>query len=230
MPVTKETSAPYAPTSAIIELIGRHRQKGLPSPVTEDVLQRAGISTSLTSRTIQALVTLDLIDERGHPTPTLEGIRLAPGAEYRERLADWLRLAYADALSFIDPTQDDETKIRDAFRSYKPVGQQNRMVTLFTGLCEAAGLMPERKRQRAKPIGKNADPIRRTKPPAADNDENVKPAPAPPPGGDPKTEKQTNSVVSQLLDKFPSFDPTWAPEIQAKWFEGYDRLLKMGEK
>ena len=111
MPVTQEGSAPYAPTTAIVGLIERHRQKGLPSPVTEGILQRAGISASLSSRTLQALVTLDLIDEQGRPTPTLEGIRLAPEPEYKQRLADWLRAAYADALSFIDPQQDDETKI-----------------------------------------------------------------------------------------------------------------------
>jgi hypothetical protein len=149
MPITKDKPGSYAPTSAIMGIIERHRRNGLPSPVTEDVLERTGISASLTSRTLQALMTLDLIDDQGRPTPTLEGIRLAPDPEYKERLADWLRAAYADALSFVDPAEDDETKIRDAFRAYKPVGQQPRMVTLFTGLFAAAGVRPEKKRSPA---------------------------------------------------------------------------------
>lgn len=31
-----------------------------------------------------------------------------------------------------------------------------------------------------------------------------------------------------LLDKFPSFDPSWAPEQQANWFEAYGKLLEIG--
>jgi len=31
-----------------------------------------------------------------------------------------------------------------------------------------------------------------------------------------------------LLNKFPSFDPTWPNEVQVKWFEAFDELLKRG--
>ena len=147
MTVTADKPAPYAPASAIMNLVERHRGKGLPSPVDADVLARAGISDSLIPRTLQALQTLDLIDESGAPSEVLEGIRLAPEAEYQQRLAEWLNAVYADALAFVDPATDAETQIRDAFRSYKPVGQQSRMVSLFRGLFTAAGVMPERQRQ-----------------------------------------------------------------------------------
>ena len=150
MPVTANTPSPYAPASAILDLIGRHRSHGLfiRGPVTAEVLGRAGISDSLIPRTLQALQSLDLIDEAGMPTQVFEGIRLAPEAEYKKRLEDWLKGAYADVFSFVDPLKDDETRIRDAFRSYQPVGQQGRMVTLFTGLCTAAGLVAEKKSHR----------------------------------------------------------------------------------
>ena len=147
MPVTRDQPAPYAPPSAIMSIVERHRNKGLPSPVDAEVLERAGISPSLVNRTLQALQGLDLVDEEGRPTDVLEGIRLAPEAEYRQRLTEWLNGAYADALTFVDPSKDDEVAIRDAFRSYKPVGQQDRMVTLFIGLFTAAGVMPERPKQ-----------------------------------------------------------------------------------
>jgi hypothetical protein len=142
MAVTADKPTPYAPPSAILELIERHRNRGLPPVINGEVLGRAGISESLIPRTMQALVTLDLIDEMGKPTATFEGIRLAPEVEYKKRLEDWLKGTYADVFSFVDPTQDDETKIRDAFRTYQPVGQQTRMVTLFQGLCAAAGIAP----------------------------------------------------------------------------------------
>jgi hypothetical protein len=31
-----------------------------------------------------------------------------------------------------------------------------------------------------------------------------------------------------LLTKFPSFDPTWPSDVQLKWFEAFDELLKRG--
>jgi hypothetical protein len=149
MAVTADRPAPYAPTSAVLSLIERHRNKGLPPTLDSDVLARSGISGSLIPRTLQAMQTLDLIAEDGKLTPTLEALRLAPEAEFKARLAEWLNGAYADALRYVDPSVDDEIRIRDAFRSYSPVGQQGRMVTLFTGLFAAAGIAPER--QRAAP-------------------------------------------------------------------------------
>lgn len=147
MPVTVDQPAPYAPASAILELIERHRNKGLPPVVDSDVLVRAGISDSLIPRTLQALKTLDLLTDDGRPSDVFEAIRLAPSAEYQQRLSDWLRSAYADALFYVDPATDDEIAIRDAFRKYIPTGQQGRMVTLFIGLFTAAGVIP----QKAKP-------------------------------------------------------------------------------
>jgi hypothetical protein len=147
MPVTTDDPGPYAPPSAVLEAVNRYRNRGLATPITTEVLERISISPSLSPRTLYALQTLDLIDEAGMPTPMLEGLRVAPEAEYQQRLADWLRAAYAEVFSFVDPTEDDETRIRDAFRNYRPHGQQNRMVSLFSGLCTAAGLMPERQRQ-----------------------------------------------------------------------------------
>jgi hypothetical protein len=144
MAVTPDRPGPYAPASVIIELVERHRARGLPSPVNADVLARAGVSDSLVSRTLQALQALDLIGDDGAPTLVLEGLRLAPEADYKARLGEWLRAAYADALQYVDPASDNETTIRDAFRQYQPVGQQPRMVTLFSGLFRHAGIGPEK--------------------------------------------------------------------------------------
>ena len=62
MPVTANSPAPYAPTSAILGLIERHRNKGF-TRLDAEVLGRSGVSDSLISRTLQALQTLDLIDD-----------------------------------------------------------------------------------------------------------------------------------------------------------------------
>lgn len=144
MPVTSDKPAPYAPSTAIMAVVERFRQRGLPTPVDAGVLARASISESLIPRTLYALQSLDLIDESGNPTDVLEGLRLAPEVEYKARLGEWLTGAYADALQFIDPATATEIEIRDAFRNYRPHGQLDRMVTLFIGLFRAAGIAPEK--------------------------------------------------------------------------------------
>src|SRR5438270_8642421 len=45
-----------------------------------------------------------------------------------------------------------------------------------------------------------------------------------------KPEGESASIESQLLSKFPAFDPAWPDPIKTKWFEGYERLLAMGAK
>jgi hypothetical protein len=155
MPVTADRPAPYATSNAILDIIERHRDRGLPTPVTGEVLARAGIAETLVARTLQSLHTLDLIDaETGTPTQTFEGLRLAPEAEFKQRLADWLRGTYADIFAYFDPAKDDEVDARDAFRNYKPVGQQGRMVALFMSLCMAAGLIPEKSATASKTAGR----------------------------------------------------------------------------
>jgi hypothetical protein len=114
------------------------------------VLARAGVAQTLIPRTLQSLQLLDLVNpETGAPTPTFEAMRRAPETEYRARLEEWLKGTYADVFSFVDPLKDDDTRIRDAFRNYEPLGQQARMVGLFLALCGAAGLRPKKQKQAA---------------------------------------------------------------------------------
>jgi hypothetical protein len=139
MAVTNANAGPYAPSSAILDFIDRYRNRGLTAPITSDVLARAGVSDSLIPRTMQALETLELVSNEGKPTETLEALRRAAEPEFKNQLAAWIKAVYADVLSFVD-AGDDETAIRDAFRPFNPVGQQPRMVSLFMGLCRAAGM------------------------------------------------------------------------------------------
>jgi hypothetical protein len=141
MPITAEGTAPYAPPSTVLSLIARARERGLPSPVTRDVLGRAGVPESLAQRTIQSLELLELIDADGTHTQNLEVLRLTPEPEYKARFAEIIRGVYADVFTFVDPAKDGAVRVRDAFRTYIPTGQQGRMVTLFLGLCQASGII-----------------------------------------------------------------------------------------
>jgi len=157
MAIESNGRAPYAPPSAVLGLIQRYRDRGLQTPFNLEVLQRAGISDSLAPRTLQALQLLDLMNEDGSPTTQMEALRRASTSDFQKVLGDIVRAAYADAFSFIDPAQESADHIQDAFRGYEPRGQMARMVTLFMGLCEAAGIISSAAaRTRSAPAGGNS--------------------------------------------------------------------------
>src|SRR5687768_1056094 len=126
MPIQPNGVCPYAPGGTILSVIERARDRGLPNPVTKEVLMRAGVTESLAPRALQALVLLELTNEEGAWTNNMETLRRCPEAEFPERLAAIIRAVYADVFQYIDPATDEPTTIRDAFRAYTPHGQQDR--------------------------------------------------------------------------------------------------------
>jgi Family of unknown function (DUF5343) len=139
--------APYAPKAAVMSVIAAYRDQPIPTPIDVGVIERIGVTQSIAPRTQQALKLLDLLDDAGNPTPALEGLRKAGSDEFRPRLAEVIRAAYAEIFTFRDPATDDLEKIEDAFRHFRPVSMRHRMVRLFLGLCEEAGII-----DRAEPV------------------------------------------------------------------------------
>jgi hypothetical protein len=218
MAVTTQSSAPYTAGSALIGLIRRFREKGLTTPITADVLIRAGVSESLVPRTLQSLVILELIDDAGQPTPTFKKMRTVPEAEYKACLAEWIQSVYADVLSFVDPATDDAVRVRDAFRAYTPHGQQDRMVALFLSLCAEAGLAPEGKKSESRgaiakrtvarlaPLGITRKSARTT--PPADNTNTLLPP-----------------ALAGLLRDIPSPATGWTQPARDKFLATFGTLL-----
>ncbi len=229
MAVTADRSAPYAPAGVILDLVRRYREKGLPVPITAETLTRAGVTDSLNSRTLQALEVLDLMDAEGRPTPVFEGIRLAPESEYGARLGDWLRSAYADVLNFVDPATASDIEVRDAFRSYKPHGQQDRMVSLFLGLCEAAGLAPERKRRSQTPRTPSNNGAKAPRPPRAEAHPSAA-APQPQPNAVHGTAHRhsvsgLHPALSGLLSGLPQSGETWTKSERDRFVHAFETVL-----
>jgi len=144
MPLQHEGPAPYTAASAVKLVIERARNGTLPSPVDAGVLERIGIQESLGPRTLASLKLLDLLNDDGSPSPTLDRIRTVKTKDFQPTLAAWLHDVYAEVFSLVpDFASATYGNIEDAFRGYTPAGQRGRMVTLFMALCQHAGLFPE---------------------------------------------------------------------------------------
>lgn len=159
-----EMQAPYAPLSAVMAVINRHRQVRLQT-IDAPTLARTGVSESLAPRTLRALEQLGLIDGEGNPSEAFERLRVASSASFQEELAGIVRQAYSPVFQVVDPTTASITQIEDAFRGFNPAGQRPRMVTLFTGLLAEAGLIetpPKKPSGRALPSPRSNG---RSKPP-----------------------------------------------------------------
>ena len=140
--------APYAAIRNVVDIINRKRDRGLPNPINTQALEAVSIPSGNISRTLQALRFLQLIDDYGSATETFERLSRAGDADgqYKELLGDVIKSAYQRVFAIVDPAQDGEIAISDAFRQFQPQAQRSRMVTFFLGLCEQAGITERRKR------------------------------------------------------------------------------------
>lgn len=222
MAVTAEQPAPYVAPGVFVPLIERNREKGLPNPLTAEVLGRLGVSESLVPRTLQAFKTLDLIGEDGRHTEILESFRRLPEAEYQPAMAQWLEAAYDHALDVIDPATADETALRDAFRNYNPISMQPRMISLFTALFALAGVRsPDRVKSTPKSAGSSGGGPRPTRAPTprliTTRAQERAPQIAAPAGLHP--------ALAGLIASLPPPSKGWTQEARDRWYSAFGVVL-----
>ncbi|MBI2867451.1 MAG: DUF5343 domain-containing protein [Chloroflexi bacterium] len=212
-----ENFAAYAPAKAVLDVIKRYRERGLPEPLTLDALEQIGVSNTMTSPCLKALRFLGLIDEGGNRTEVFERLRRASTEEYPQTLAEIVRNAYLPVFSIVDPAQDGDIAIADAFRRYDPANQRNKMIRLFLGLCEEAQIIPPRtgKRrvaaQRPTPRPKPSKPIPRVTTSQSDKEEPS------------RTENEPDAapdyrLISAVIQQLPR-NGKWTSDKRKKWVD-----------
>lgn len=122
------------------------RETGLGgSAVDLPLLGRMGMGDEIARRTISSLRLLGQIDDQGKPTANLMAFKQASSDTYKQVFAEQLFDVYAPVFAVVggDLAGKTPTQIEDAFRTFKPDSLRKRMVTLFLGLCQFAGIVGE---------------------------------------------------------------------------------------
>jgi hypothetical protein len=139
-PFPEEERRPYAAAANVKEVLKRVRTRNLPEVIDDEFFRLVDIPDVVFGRVRDALRFLDMIGDDGRPTDRLRAVAAATDEEYQTLFASAIREAYRDDFERVDPAQDTQAQIVNAFRRYLPRSQTSRMVMLFLGLCREAGV------------------------------------------------------------------------------------------
>jgi hypothetical protein len=225
MPLQHDGQAPYGPLTPVVQVVQRFRNRGLQTPFTTEVLAKAGVTESLVGRTLLTLKMLDLVEDDGNPSPALRDYAKAPEDEAKARFAEMVRGTYAPIFSFVDPATDPPSRIRDAFRGYEPRAQQDRMVSLFLGLCEYAGIISEVPKRTPGPKTARAGQTkaRTTKPSRVRTGSKHEPEHGS--GGGAQVPDQLPDAIKGIVRELAAIGPTWTKERRDAFMKVWEAVV-----
>lgn len=230
----RKPSPPYLAFQTLKTFIGSLKAHGIPNRVDSSVLTT--MSGSVRNQLLPALRFLGITDNDGCPLPLCRNLVKAYDTEgWAEALLAVLAEKYRPVLAINLETATPSQFSQVFADTFSGEGETTRKAQTF--FLNAA---TEAKIPIGRYIMKNKKPrvagVKR-RPRAASQKNTPDPKPdthngAGAQNGDAGGGKPSVSdpLITQLLAKFPTFDPAWPDAIKAKWFEGFERLMKGVDK
>lgn len=173
---------------------------------------------------IAALKFLALTTAHDAPTEKLTRLVNSEGQEWQKVFRDILTSGYAFVFKDgFDLMRSTPRHLDEQFETTGISGDTVRKcVAFFIAAAKDADikLSPHITKAKRGPRSANNKPKR---PSVATSTETARPGGAPDDTPSPAGQLGWSQM---LLSKFPTFDPAWSPDVQAKWFDSFGKLMK----
>jgi hypothetical protein len=211
---------PYVPYRSFRNFIDSLKQ-GIPARIDRSVM--SSMSGALQSQLTTALRYLGLTKSTGQPTDLLARLVNSEGPERSGVMHTVVSNSYPFIFQEFDVKSATPRMLEEKFAEMGASGGTlDKCMNFFLAAAKDAGIetSPHLKNQRGPRVIRQRRVSLRLDPSTPEED-----------AGEMNVEQVSNLPWKQmLLSKFPSFDPSWSPEVQAKWFEMFGNLMKQGEE
>ena len=222
------TIPPYVPYRTFQTFLEFLLDEGMPDRIDKSVWGQR-FSGSSGTQLMTALKVLLLVDSEGHPSGELERLVHAEGDERRALLHRILERFYTPVFE-LDLSRASKGQFHEAFRSFgTKEGVLTKCEAFFIRAAQAAGIELSRRiltgrhgANRARPSAATGRPRSPTVQAVATD---TKITPVQPESVIPAQAARLE-LADRILAKYPDFDPSWDPSVQAKWLEGMTRLYE----
>ena len=220
----KKRSPPYVSYRSFLTLL-EELQRGVPARIDRSYWGDK-FSGSTGTQLMSALRFLNLIDSSGVPTNQLKELVEARGTLRN----DILKKISHDSFTFLFSNSFESEKatyaqLEEVFNDQYQVDRDvaRKCIKFFTELAGDAGIPLSQFITKKSKSSKTSAVVEKV--PKRTGTRTTQNVPIPQ-----HTEliPRNLSWKELLLSKFPSFDPTWPNDVQIKWFEAFDELLKRG--
>ena len=196
-----------------LELLG----DGMPARIDRSVWGPRYSGTS-GQQLMTALKSLELINDAGVPSQILEELSSKTGNERRSLLKILLESKYNRIFS-IDLKRATRSQFNEAFRAFGVKdGVMNKCQLFFIQACKDAGIELSgyilARRHNLNNTKKSDSKNSYTQIEKAAQQEEAQKL------------SSAEAVVSQILNKYPEFNPSWTPEVQETWMQGMIKLYE----
>ena len=176
-------------------------------------------SGSVGTQLMSAIRFLDLVDDSDHPTEKLKQLVRARGDSKKLLLRNITQESFAFVIqSNLDLKNATYAQLQENFRGNFQLTDEvcRKCLKFFISIANDSGIELSpfiTKKVRLTSSGRNSS--RRMA------SEKVEPASS-------SDGNEAGQWERMLLEKFPSFDPSWSDEVKLSWFKAFDELMKRG--
>jgi hypothetical protein len=195
---------------------------GMPNRIDRSLM--GSMSGAIQGQLIATLKYLELVSPVGVPSEKLSALVKSEGVERKRNLLDILRASYRFLFSGgFDLMTATARQLEEQFTNAGVSGETVRKCIAFFIAAAKEAEVPLSPYISSVKGARNIGQRARRSPVGTTGQVNVVEK------VEPTDQAQGTTITwSQLLlSKFPSFDPAWSDEVKTKWFDAFDRLMKM---